>query len=184
MALFLRNARPYLRPLLRGPRPLGALVGRTFSSGSNEVSFRSVAGLGSRNGEASGEGGRGEGITAFLTRATSTATPHTNTNGTDNAPHEEIEDGEDDGFDYENANYGFIERNDDAGMVQDITVTFLGTCSGGGPTKSRNCSSLVVDVLGDETLWSACYVHPLLILALHLISPAIRMSFTRSPING
>ncbi|KAF9652811.1 hypothetical protein BDM02DRAFT_3136795 [Thelephora ganbajun] len=38
-------------------------------------------------------------------------------------------------------------------MPQDIMVTFLGTSSGGGPTKTRNCSSLIVDMLGDGTLW-------------------------------
>ncbi|KAH9840859.1 beta-lactamase-like protein [Rhodofomes roseus] len=38
-------------------------------------------------------------------------------------------------------------------MSHDITVTFLGTASGGGPTETRNCSSLVVDALGDQTLW-------------------------------
>ncbi|GLB35292.1 putative beta-lactamase superfamily domain containing protein [Lyophyllum shimeji] len=32
-------------------------------------------------------------------------------------------------------------------------VTFLGTSSGGGPSESRNCSSLVCDVVGDGTLW-------------------------------
>lgn len=39
-----------------------------------------------------------------------------------------------------------------------MTVTFLGTSSGGGPTETRSCSSLVVDVegRGDKTnnLWS------------------------------
>ncbi|KAH9846353.1 beta-lactamase-like protein [Lenzites betulinus] len=38
-------------------------------------------------------------------------------------------------------------------MSSNITVTFLGTTSGGGPTETRNCSSLVVDPLGDGTLW-------------------------------
>lgn len=36
-----------------------------------------------------------------------------------------------------------------------MSVTFLGTSSGGGPSESRNCSSLVADVLGDGSLWSA-----------------------------
>jgi len=36
-----------------------------------------------------------------------------------------------------------------------MSVTFLGTSSGGGPSDSRNCSSLVVDVHGDGSLWSA-----------------------------
>ncbi|KAJ6513919.1 beta-lactamase-like protein [Mycena vitilis] len=43
-----------------------------------------------------------------------------------------------------------------------MTVTFLGTCSGGGPNESRNCSSLVLDCLRDGSLWSAyictCYI--------------------------
>ncbi|KAJ7172720.1 beta-lactamase-like protein, partial [Mycena filopes] len=34
-----------------------------------------------------------------------------------------------------------------------MTVTFLGTCSGGGPNETRNCSSLVVDCLRDGSLW-------------------------------
>ncbi|KAJ7856364.1 hypothetical protein B0H14DRAFT_3643161 [Mycena olivaceomarginata] len=34
-----------------------------------------------------------------------------------------------------------------------MTVTFLGTCSGGGPNESRNCSSLIVDCLRDRSLW-------------------------------
>ncbi|OCH86794.1 hypothetical protein OBBRIDRAFT_717417, partial [Obba rivulosa] len=38
-------------------------------------------------------------------------------------------------------------------MGHDIVVTFLGTTSGGGPTETRNCSSLVVDALGDGSLW-------------------------------
>ncbi|KAI0259442.1 beta-lactamase-like protein [Gloeopeniophorella convolvens] len=33
------------------------------------------------------------------------------------------------------------------------SVTFLGTSSGGGPVESRNCSSLVVDAVGNGTLW-------------------------------
>jgi hypothetical protein len=36
----------------------------------------------------------------------------------------------------------------------DMTVCFLGTNSGGGPTPSRNCSSLVADIVGDGSLWS------------------------------
>ena len=39
-------------------------------------------------------------------------------------------------------------------MSQNITLTFIGTTSGGGPTQSRNCSSLVVDALGNGSLWS------------------------------
>ncbi|KAJ7504636.1 beta-lactamase-like protein [Mycena galericulata] len=38
-------------------------------------------------------------------------------------------------------------------MAHPMTVTFLGTCSGGGPNESRNCSSLVVDCLRDGSLW-------------------------------
>ncbi|KAN0107445.1 Beta-lactamase-like protein [Russula decolorans] len=38
-------------------------------------------------------------------------------------------------------------------MSQWMTATFLGTSSGGGPTESRNCSSLVLDVVGDGSLW-------------------------------
>lgn len=38
-------------------------------------------------------------------------------------------------------------------MSQRMAATFLGTSSGGGPTESRNCSSLVLDVVGDGSLW-------------------------------
>ncbi|KAJ4488240.1 beta-lactamase-like protein [Lentinula aciculospora] len=38
-------------------------------------------------------------------------------------------------------------------LATTMTVTFLGTSSGGGPSTSRNCSSLVADVLGDGSLW-------------------------------
>ncbi|KAJ3742062.1 beta-lactamase-like protein [Lentinula detonsa] len=38
-------------------------------------------------------------------------------------------------------------------LTSTMTVTFLGTSSGGGPSTSRNCSSLVADVLGDNSLW-------------------------------
>ncbi|GAW01946.1 Zinc phosphodiesterase ELAC protein 1 [Lentinula edodes] len=38
-------------------------------------------------------------------------------------------------------------------LTSTMTVTFLGTSSGGGPSTSRNCSSLVADVLGDGSLW-------------------------------
>ncbi|KAF8964654.1 beta-lactamase-like protein [Flammula alnicola] len=34
-----------------------------------------------------------------------------------------------------------------------MSVTFLGTSSGGGPSESRNCSSLVCDMLADQSLW-------------------------------
>jgi ribonuclease Z len=39
-------------------------------------------------------------------------------------------------------------------MARDMVITFLGTSSGGGPSESRNCSSLVADVLGNGSLWS------------------------------
>ena len=42
-------------------------------------------------------------------------------------------------------------------MSQWMTATFLGTSSGGGPTESRNCSSLVLDVVGDGSLWSISF---------------------------
>lgn len=126
-------------------------MGRTFLSGSNEDPFRSPTGLSSSHGDSSGKGRPDKGITAFLTGANPITSPHGDTNGIDNGVIDEPEDGED-GFDYENANYGFVRRTR---MAQDITVTFLGTSSGGGPTKSRNCSSLVVDMVGDGTLWSA-----------------------------
>jgi hypothetical protein len=133
-------------------------VGRTLSSGNGEALFRSPAGLGSRHGESSEKERLDEGITALLTGANPPTTPCSDTNGIDSGPREEPEDG----FDYENADYGFVGRN--SRMAQDITVMFLGTSSGGGPTKSRNCSSLVVDMLGDGTLWSAycrfCYHIP------------------------
>ncbi|KAI0036971.1 beta-lactamase-like protein [Vararia minispora EC-137] len=38
-------------------------------------------------------------------------------------------------------------------MSQWMRATFLGTCSGGGPTETRNCSSLVLDIIGDGSLW-------------------------------
>ncbi|KAI0086020.1 beta-lactamase-like protein [Irpex rosettiformis] len=38
-------------------------------------------------------------------------------------------------------------------MSTNIVVTFLGTTSGGGPIETRNCSSLVVDAIGDGSLW-------------------------------
>lgn len=42
-------------------------------------------------------------------------------------------------------------------MSQWMTATFLGTSSGGGPTESRNCSSLILDVVGDGSLWSILF---------------------------
>ncbi|KAK7023767.1 ribonuclease Z, partial [Favolaschia claudopus] len=38
-------------------------------------------------------------------------------------------------------------------MARTMSVTFMGTCSGGGPTESRNCSSLVLELLRDGSLW-------------------------------
>ncbi|KAI0058152.1 hypothetical protein BV25DRAFT_1891647 [Artomyces pyxidatus] len=38
-------------------------------------------------------------------------------------------------------------------MSQWMSVTFLGTSSGGGPSETRNCSSLVLDVVGNGSLW-------------------------------
>ena len=102
----------------------------------------------------SGEGRLDERITAFITSAYPATAPYGDTDGIDSRLLEEPEVSED-GFDYENANYGLVRR--DSRMSPDIAVTFLGTSSGGGPTKTRNCSSLVVDMLGDETLWSTYY---------------------------
>lgn len=47
-----------------------------------------------------------------------------------------------------------------------MSVTFLGTSSGGGPSESRNCSSLVCDVLGDGSLWSMPLFPPSLSLTM------------------
>ena len=41
-----------------------------------------------------------------------------------------------------------------ASMSQWMSAGFLGTSSGGGPSESRNCSSLVLDIVGDGSLWS------------------------------
>ncbi|KAF5357867.1 hypothetical protein D9756_001823 [Leucocoprinus leucothites] len=38
-------------------------------------------------------------------------------------------------------------------MVYPMSVTFLGTSSGGGPTQNRNCSSLVCDFFEGNNLW-------------------------------
>lgn len=102
-----------------------------------------------------GEGGRFEEgtTTKFITGTTLTTTPYGDVYGAANALCEEFEECVEDGFDYENADYGFAGTTN-AEMAQDITVTFLGTSSGGGPTKTRNCSSLVVDMVGDGSLWS------------------------------
>jgi ribonuclease Z len=48
-------------------------------------------------------------------------------------------------------------------MSQWMSATFLGTSSGGGPTESRNCSALVLDVVGNGSLWSTLFqLHTLL----------------------
>jgi len=155
VALFLKNTRPYLLPLVRSSRPAIALASRAFASRSDNVSSRSPVGLGFRNGGASGEGISDEAVTAFITGATPTTAPHGDTDRATSGLREElVRDGED-GFDFANADYGLVNGN--AAMTRDITVTFLGTGSGGGPTKTRNCSSLVVDVLGNGSLWSAYY---------------------------
>ena len=155
VALFLRNTRLYLLPLVRSSRPAIALASRAFASRSDEVSSRSPVGLGFRNGGASGEGISDEAVTASTTGATPTTASHRDTDKAPSRLSEElVEDGED-GFDFANADYGLANRNPT--MTRDIKVTFLGTGSGGGPTKTRNCSSLVVDVLGDGSLWSTCY---------------------------
>lgn len=125
-------------------------MGGKLSSVSKEVPFRSPAGRGSGNGESSGKGSLGEGITSFLAVANPPSAPCGN--GIDSGLCKEPEDDED-GFDYENANYGLVMRN--SRIAQDIAVTFLGTSSGGGPTRTRNCSSLLVDMVGDGSLWSA-----------------------------
>ncbi|KAF8264557.1 beta-lactamase-like protein [Lactarius quietus] len=38
-------------------------------------------------------------------------------------------------------------------MSQWMSAFFLGTSSGGGPSESRNCSSLILDIVGDGSLW-------------------------------
>ncbi|VDB86059.1 unnamed protein product [Peniophora sp. CBMAI 1063] len=40
-------------------------------------------------------------------------------------------------------------------MSQWMSATFFGTSSGGGPSESRNCSSTVIDIVGEGSLWSA-----------------------------
>jgi hypothetical protein len=46
-----------------------------------------------------------------------------------------------------------------ASMSQWMSAFFLGTSSGGGPSESRNCSSLVLDIVGDGSLWSTHSPH-------------------------
>ena len=41
-------------------------------------------------------------------------------------------------------------------MSQWMSATFFGTSSGGGPSESRNCSSTVIDIVGEGSLWSTC----------------------------
>ena len=128
-------------------------MNRTFSTGSGEISsFRSSTSPGPGSGESSGKEGLDEGI-APSSATTSSAPPSRNTDGIDSGSPEILE-GDEDGFDFDNKNYGFTGRR--PRMAQDVVVTFLGTSSGGGPTRTRNCSSLVVDMLGDGTLWSEC----------------------------
>ena len=155
MALFLRNTRPYLLPLLRSSRPAIALASRAFANRSDKVSSRSPVGLGFRNGGASGEGISDEAVTTFITAATPITAPHDDTDRATSTLREELVENGEDGFDFANANYGLANGN--GAMAPDIMVTFLGTGSGGGPTKTRNCSSLVVDMLGNGSLWSAYY---------------------------
>ncbi|KIO13252.1 hypothetical protein M404DRAFT_122698 [Pisolithus tinctorius Marx 270] len=38
-------------------------------------------------------------------------------------------------------------------MARNMHVIFIGTSSGGGPSLSRNCSSIVADLIGDGSLW-------------------------------
>ena len=57
----------------------------------------------------------------------------------------------------------FRHKSTRSKMSNNITLTFLGTTSGGGPTETRNCSSLVVDALGTSSLWSASTVPPRLL---------------------
>ena len=55
-----------------------------------------------------------------------------------------------------------------ASMSQWMSAGFLGTSSGGGPSESRNCSSLVLDIVGDGSLWST-----------YLFSPRAQITFDR-----
>ena len=129
-----------------------ARANRSFSSGSDKASFRSPVASGFKNGEAVGEGRLDRNSTTFTTSDLHTLTPHGDTDGTASGLRQVPEDGKDH-FNRENANFAIAGL--DTKMAQDIMVTFLGTSSGGGPTKTRNCSSLVVDMLGDGSLWSA-----------------------------
>ena len=55
--------------------------------------------------------------------------------------------------------YRSVSSRSDMSMSRNISVHFLGTTSGGGPTETRNCSSLVVDPFGGSgQLWSAYYM--------------------------
>lgn len=66
----------------------------------------------------------------------------------------------------------FNKRKNEGLDTAKMEVTFLGTCSGGGPTESRNCSSLVLDMLSDYDLWStiAFHIAPSIINHFKLIS--------------
>lgn len=47
-------------------------------------------------------------------------------------------------------------------MAYPMSLTFLGTSSGGGPTENRNCSSLVCDFFEGNNLWSMFSFKPYL----------------------
>lgn len=70
--------------------------------------------------------------------------------------------------------------------ASDWWLTFLGTCSGGGPIESRNCSSLVANFLGRNELWSMLpksYIQSawLLICALYIQwSTVLKVPFASS----
>ena len=48
-------------------------------------------------------------------------------------------------------NCASLQRLSSAIMPQNISVTFLGTCSGGGPSTSRSCSALAISL--DNDIW-------------------------------
>ena len=54
-----------------------------------------------------------------------------------------------------------------AEIAPDMTITLLGTISCGGPTETRNCSSLVLDALGTGSLWSTSVDRNALVLYLN-----------------
>jgi ribonuclease Z len=71
-----------------------------------------------------------------------------------------------------------------------MTATFLGTSSGGGPTESRNCSSLILDVVGDGSLWSIFFqfIQELWLISRHAVidgaEGTLRQFFLQTPKNG